>query len=575
MAEKPQTTDVFICGGGPVGLLLAYSLARQGVQSLVVERYQRELQEKHGRATSLYPRSLELLEREDLFDQLAQVGFFARNSITYKDGQVVPDRGWQILWKHFKESFHSYVLNIRQKYSEDIFRASYEALGYRVQFGWELSSYEIDTKLEDGHNVTARIKSLETGEEKVVRCKYLVGADGGNSTVRQLSQIPMEGEKSGFKWIRIDGKFNTNMPYPDIGIGSIETETHGNVLWVRLDHDAHRIGYALSPKLYEKYGDNITEDQAKYEANEAMKPYTLEIERVDWMTCYGIGQRVAKQFLSDDFVLLAGDAGHTHSSGFAQGMNTGIHDATNVSWKLAGIVKGFYDPVVLQSFEDERRPTAQQLIEIDKSAAAAISGIVPAKYASVAAESSPDEAMRVIVEETAPFTAGLGIRYKDSIFNKPQQRKIMRAQGTRAPDVLLQKPGAQLRTRLYEINKSPGRWTVLVFAGSSALTKDALSQLRGDLALRSSFAQKYSPLLDFLTVVHGGAPSAWIALGGPAFGKMLLDPDGSAHDEYGIAVEAGGLVVLRPDTVIGFAADLKDVQEVDKYFAGFCKQSSL
>ena len=95
MADVQLATDIFICGGGPVGLLIAYSLARQGVKSLVVgqqcgpainvnvnqcvERHQRKLQEKHGRATSLYPRSLELLEREDLFDQLAQVGFIARN----------------------------------------------------------------------------------------------------------------------------------------------------------------------------------------------------------------------------------------------------------------------------------------------------------------------------------------------------------------------------------------------------------------------------------------------------------------------------------------------------------------
>lgn len=116
--------------------------------------------------------------------------------------------------------------------------------------------------------------------------KYLVGADGGRSQIRRLSNIRMEGDQTTFNWVRLDGKYKTDMPFPDAGAGSLETETHGNVLWVRLDHDAHRIGFVLSPRLYEKYGDNITEEQAMYEAVEAMKPFSLEIERLDWMTRY-------------------------------------------------------------------------------------------------------------------------------------------------------------------------------------------------------------------------------------------------------------------------------------------------
>lgn len=117
--------------------------------------------------------------------------------------------------------------------------------------------------------------------------KYLIGADGGRSQVRRLANIPMEGDNTAFSWVRIDGRFKTNMPYADAGSASIETASHGNVLWVRLDHDTYRIGYALTPKLREKYGENITEEQAKFEAVEAMKPFSLEIERFDWMTVYG------------------------------------------------------------------------------------------------------------------------------------------------------------------------------------------------------------------------------------------------------------------------------------------------
>ncbi|OJD33491.1 pentachlorophenol 4-monooxygenase [Diplodia corticola] len=572
MTAEMTCTDVFICGGGPVGLLLAYSLARQGISSQVAEMYERKVQENFGRATTMYPRTLELLEREDLFDQMAQIGFFARNATTYKDGHIVPGRGWQILWKAMKDSFHPYVLNIRQKYSEQVFRENYEAFGYQVHYGWEVVGYDVDTSIGDGYNVTVQTQRVGTDEQNTVRCKYLVGADGGRSKIRRLSNIRMEGDTTAFNWVRMDGKYKTNMPFADAGVASIETESHGNVLWVRLDHDAYRIGYVLSPKLYEKYGDNITEEQAKYEAIEAMKPFSLDIERVDWMTCYGIGQRVAEKFFSDDYVLLAGDAGHTHSSGFAQGLNTGIHDSTNLAWKLAGTIKGRYQPAVLQSYKDERRPSAQHLIEIDKAASAAISGVIPPRYKQLAAETSPNQVLRTILEETAPFTVGLGIDYPDSILNRPEQRKIMISQGSRAPDVLLQKPGALLRTRLYDVNKAPGLWTVLVFTGNTATTKPALAQLREALALESSFAKQFGHVLRFLTVIPGTAPSVWSALGGPAFGKMFIDPGFEAHDRYGIPHETGAIVVLRPDAVLGFVADFGDVGEINKYFAGFCNQ---
>ncbi|KAL1645784.1 hypothetical protein SLS58_003668 [Diplodia intermedia] len=572
MTGETTCTDVFICGGGPVGLLLAYCLARQGISSQVAEMYERKTQENFGRATTLYPRTLELLEREDLFDQMAQIGFLARNSTTYKDGKLVPSRGWQILWKAMRESFHQYVLNIRQKYSEEVFRTSYEAFGYQVQYGWEVVGYDVDPSVGDGCNVAVRIQHARTSEQKTVRCKYLVGADGGRSKIRTLSNIRMEGDKTAFKWVRMDGKYNTDMPFPDAGAVSIETESHGNVLWVRLDHDACRIGYVLSPKLHEKYGDNITEEQAKYEAVEAMKPFSLEIERVDWMTCYGIGQRVAERFFFNDYVLLAGDAGHTHSSGFAQGMNTGVHDATNLSWKLAGTIKGWYQPAVLQSYENERRPSAQHLIEIDKAASAAISGVIPPRYKQLAAETSPNEVLRTILEETAPFTVGLGVDYPKSILNHPQQRKVMISQGSRAPDVLLQKPGALVRTRLYDVNKAPGLWTVLVFTGNTAITQPALAQLREALGLETSFAKQFGHMVQLLTVVPGGAASVWSALGGPAFGKMFIDPGFEAHDRYGIPHETGAIIVLRPDAMLGFAADFCDVQDVDTYFSGFCSQ---
>lgn len=116
--------------------------------------------------------------------------------------------------------------------------------------------------------------------------KYVVGADGGNSSVRRLADVAMEGNDTTYRWVRIDGRMKTDMPEPNLVFAVLETKTHGNVLWVRLDGDAYRIGFALTRSLQMKYPDGITQDQAIHEAEESFKPFKLKVERLDWWTQY-------------------------------------------------------------------------------------------------------------------------------------------------------------------------------------------------------------------------------------------------------------------------------------------------
>jgi len=116
--------------------------------------------------------------------------------------------------------------------------------------------------------------------------KYIVGADGSSSMVRTLAGIQSEGEPSPFHWIRIDGMMQTDMPDSRIGFAAVESATHGNVLWVALDHGATRVGITLSPEKLAKYNGKPTEEDVKNEAVEAMLPFKLEILKTDWWTCY-------------------------------------------------------------------------------------------------------------------------------------------------------------------------------------------------------------------------------------------------------------------------------------------------
>ncbi|KAH8894345.1 hypothetical protein GQ53DRAFT_643595 [Thozetella sp. PMI_491] len=566
--SSTEKTEVLICGAGPVGLLIALGLAQQGIDTRVFEKRERKVQASFGRASILYPRSIELLEQLDVVEPMTQEGFISSAVFNWRDGSRVTGRGFAMA-DGMVNTFHDYLLGIRQTNSEDIFHAKYIAdFGKSAEYGWALVDYTLDSSLNDGCNVTATVENSSSGEKKTVRSKYIVGADGGQSTVRRISGIEPEGLETEYRWIRVDLNLKTDMPDADLGVGSLETKTHGNVLWQKLNRDLYRIGFVVTPALKEKLGDNVTQEQAVAEAIEAVKPFKVEPGHVEWFTVYTIRQKVAATLHKDDFVLLAGDAAHTHSSAFAQGMNTGIHDATNLIWKLAGSIKGWYKPCVLETYNSERRTAAKQLIEIDQSAAAAISGTIPSKYGG--ADADANEVMGRIWADNLRFSMGI-LNYSPSVLNQAVQGGTVHP-GTRAPEALVRRPGPRLPVRLQEVTRASGlgRWTVLVFAGYPVVTKTKITALREAFEAKGGLAENRGKLLNLVTLSASPAGNAWTAFGGPAIGRLFFDSDGEAHGRYGFALEQGGIAVIRPDGIFAFGATLDGVGDLENYFNSFC-----
>ncbi|PYI07026.1 pentachlorophenol 4-monooxygenase [Aspergillus sclerotiicarbonarius CBS 121057] len=531
-------TDVFICGGGPVGLLTAYSLAVQGVDSVIVEKHDTTQQAMYGRAGTLYPRTLEMLDQLELLDELNQIGYIARNSVTYKNGQLVTSRGWHIMYQRMHETFMDYILNIRQKYSEDTFRAAYEKLGGTPYIGWQLETFSVDESCED--------------------------ADGGHSLVRRLANIASEGDRTEFKWVRIDGHFRTNMPDADLGFASIESESHGNVLWVQMDHGVKRIGFAMTEEMLAKYGDNLTLEDAKAEAVKSMAPFTLEFDSITWWTLYSIGQRVAETFVKNDRVILAGDACHTHSSGAAQGMNTGVHDSVNLSWKLAGLIKGWYTPEVLRTYDTERRPAAQHLIHLDKTFSASISGKVPDSYKGQ--NITADELFTKTFDDNVQFHIGLGIHYDENIINRPSLATMITA-GWRAPDATVYAPGSRFPIRLFQLTKNTGMWSIIILAGHPDKTRTNLTHAIEKL--QNLREQIPSEMPRFITVVAQAVAGGdqWYQI--PKIGRLYYDAERSAHTAYTVSDSTGAVAIVRPDGLLGYATRLDDLSHVEEYFRGF------
>ncbi|KIJ38975.1 hypothetical protein M422DRAFT_33024 [Sphaerobolus stellatus SS14] len=520
---------------------------------------------------------MELLDQLGLLDQIRETAFLTRGSATFKNGQEIESRGWSFVQEAIDGNTNfDYCLGIRQPYTEDSIRGRLDDLDTNVLTApAKLIKYSIDNASE--YPVTAQVDF--NGNVIDIKAKYLVGADGGRSTVRHLANIGFPGAQSAFKWIRLDATIRTNMPAPRSFAVSIESPTHGNVLWLPVDNGRTRIG-VVWPKDTEPSDETIKEEVKK-----AVHPFEVEFDTLDWWSVYDIGQRVAERFKNGP-IIIAGDAAHGHSSASAQGMNTGIHDSTNLGWKLAGVLKGWYTEGVLNTYEAERRSSAQKLIQLDTEIAACVSGTIPARF-NAPPDADPNVYLIKLYRDNAAFTVGLGVSYEENILNQsnPTAPKLAIQVGHRPADPFLFQPGAKFPNRMQEFMPNNGKFWITIFAGGldpdSKVPKLRKTSAERFIAFKSylegptSFLNTLSSAFQFVTIIRGdGIFQSAETLNTTGIGKIVHDRTGEAYEAYGVDDTEGAVVVLRPDGIVGFFAGMDQKEAIAKYFEGFVQPRS-
>ena len=569
-AKADEEVDVLICGAGPVGLLIAYCLARYGVSTYVVEQHERAEQTRYGRAAMIAPRTLEMLDQLDLADALGQIGFVVRGQISYKNGEKADSI--TAASSNITDTFFDYLLLCRQRYTEDVIRDGYRKYSDRsVHYGARLTDFSL-TGGNENRSVRSTIETQD-GTHTEIHSEYLIGADGGRSKVRELAGIRFEGESSSRFWVRIDGVVETNMPEARRGLCGIESPSHGSILWACLDHGTTRVGFALPKELKERLGADISKEDVISEAKKALQPFTLEFKTVDWWTVYSIGQRLAAEYRWSERVFLAGDAAHTHSSGAAQGMNTGIHDAVNLSWKLAGCINGWLTESVLDTYASERRPVAQKIIDQDKIISVLTGGEIPIEYKSEA-DLDPHKLLTDTYKKNASLNTGLGVEYPPDNVTAVCSKEMDNSRvmpGERAPDVLLQRPGLRIPIRLLSLIKNHGKFIAISFCGDPSKTSASVQNWRHCVDDTGNSSLGLDHVVSYLTIIMGKneAGSAPERLGADSFGPTFYDVDGSAHARFRVSPDKGTVFVLRPDGTVGTVCDLGDGDSVTRYFSRF------
>jgi 2-polyprenyl-6-methoxyphenol hydroxylase-like FAD-dependent oxidoreductase len=343
MAAVNSSSDVLVVGAGPTGLVLALSLMQHGVRPRIIDKNSGPAQQ--SRAMAVHARTLEFYR---------QLGF----------AQEVVDAGIKVEQVRIRENNHDpevfkfgdlgsgispypFVLSYPQDDHERLLNAKLAAAGLSVQWGVDLAHCE----QSDGAVHATLLRADGSTEEGTYR--YLCGCDGGHSRVREDLGIAFQGGTYAKRFFVADVRADC-----DTGVDlsfTIGPEDLCLVFPVR-SSGMHRLIASVPESLVAKkdiafadVGDHI------------QKLLGLEVTDVNWFSVYNVHHRIAERFRKGN-VFLCGDAGHEHSPVGGQGMNTGIGDAFNLAWKLAGVLRGALSSEVLDTYETERIGFAQSLV---------------------------------------------------------------------------------------------------------------------------------------------------------------------------------------------------------------------
>jgi 2-polyprenyl-6-methoxyphenol hydroxylase-like FAD-dependent oxidoreductase len=340
-----SNTEVLIVGAGPTGLMAACQLANQNIPFRIIDKT--EDHTTQSRALVIQARSVEILDQMELADKAIQQGKIAKAIGAFFNGRKVLRVSVNNMGEGLTKFPH--LLMLEQSHTESILMEFLNSRSYYVERRTELK------ELSQNNDCVSAILKLPDGSEETITTKYLIGADGARSIVRELLKIPFGGRTYEQSLFVLDCKAEVDIGEDEMYLAFSDKAFGG---FFPLTNGRWRILGDL-PKNLEGKKDITFEDIKKDYAERTR--VIVKLYDPQWLSAYHAHHRYASTFRKER-CFLAGDAAHIHSPVGAQGMNTGLQDAYNLAWKLTLVIKGKAKDYLLDTYTEERITIAKNLV---------------------------------------------------------------------------------------------------------------------------------------------------------------------------------------------------------------------
>lgn len=523
LSARNAEAPVLIVGGGLIGLTTAMFLAQHGIRSISVERMREA--SPLPRAAHFHLRTIELFRAAGIEDEVrtqSESDFVPEGALIAMDSlsgrklaDIIPSLnvGVDDALTPCRRMF------VNQPSLERVLRRRAEEVGAAVRSGTELVSFD-----EDATGITATVRDIESQVESRIRCKYLIGADGAHSKVRELLGIPLDGR----------GVFSNSMTiyfhadlWPQLGGKPISIVYINNPVFgglFRMQKDCQS-GFLIVNTVGDPVADPINSANAAADISE---PRLIELVRagagvrdldvkIDGVTRWRATSDVARRF-QHGRTFLVGDAAHLMPPNGGFGGNTGIHDAHNLAWKLALVLNNVAGPGLLDSYEVERKPVAKFTVE--------------QAYSRYVSRTAPYLGAKDYEPPAHDFNVELGYIYhsqavvpeNDGTKAHDDPRQTLGRPGARAPHLWVERDGKRLsvldlfgRSFVLLVGPEGGAWREAAIAMASRLKGLELAtyQVRsGDLSdPEDNFCARYGLSAAGACLVRPDGFVAWRAKG--------------------------------------------------------------
>ncbi|TFD79154.1 FAD-binding monooxygenase [Cryobacterium fucosi] len=593
--ELPENVDVLIVGTGPAGMITAAQLSQfPGITTRIVERRGERL--AIGQADGIQARSVETFQAFGFAERIIAEAYHITEMAFWKPDPADPSRIVRTARAvddptGISEFPHLIVNQARVlDYFGEVMANSPTRM--KPDFGFDFRRLVNTDEGEYPVTVTLMHTTGErAGQERIVHARYVVGADGARSAVRDSIGCTLAGDQAFHAWGVMDVLAVTD--FPDIRTKcAIQSGSGGNIL-----HIPREGGYLF--RMYVDLGEVAPDDNGAVrkttieeiiaKANEILHPYTLDVKNVAWHSVYEVAHRLTDRF--DDVlpheigtrtprVFITGDACHTHSAKAGQGMNVSMQDGFNLGWKLAYVLDGRSPETLLGTYSSERQVIAKNLIDFDK------------KWSSLMATKPED--LEVPLEEfytrTAEFPAGFMTQYPPSMLvgeATHQSRATGFPVGKRFKSAPVVRVADANPVQLGHHHRADGRWRVYAFADAAAAGEPSAladwahwlqTSPESPLGVHTPAGSAIDSVFDVKVVYQqahtgvdlGRVPEAFLPKTGPLrlidYEKLYAaDPEHDIFELRGID-RGGAVVVVRPDQYVANVLPLSATGELAAFF---------